>query len=188
MGRKAGPEAAAHGEQAFEGKKCKAFLPQKKCKPAEPNATHELEAIRAMLFEHPRFKAMVEAERERLVREGRKPRRKHDTSLWSRIMQTSEDEVLSIIDRTLFDLGWDVWALIFDGLIAAPSTACAEPDVNKALAAAQAACVRAGWKVVLALKPLNGLQDETPTTITKASAARENWACREAAAADELED
>ena len=116
-------------------------------------------------------------------------RHKHDTSLWSRIIQTSEDTVLSIIDRTLFDLGWDVWALIFDGLIAAPSAACAEPDVNKALAAAQgqAACVRAGWKVVLALKPLNGLQDETPTTITKASAARENWACREAAAADELE-
>ena len=48
--------------------------------------------------------------------------------------------------------------------------------------------MRAGWKVVLALKPLNGLQDETPTTITKARDAIENWACREAAAADELED
>ena len=60
---------------------------------------------------------MVETERERLVREGRKPRHKHDASLWSRIMQTSEDEVLSIIDRALFDRGWDVFALIFDGLI-----------------------------------------------------------------------
>ena len=174
------------GSKAFQGKRCKAFLPPGKCRPGEPSATRELAAIRAELFEHSLFKAMVEAERERLVREGRKPRRKHDTSLWSLIMQTSEDEVLSIIDRTLFDLGWDVWALIFDGLIAAPSAACTEPDVDKALAAAQAACVRAGWKVVL--KPLNGLQDETPTTITKASAARENWACREAAVADELED
>ena len=184
MGRKQGLKQRPTGSKAFEGKKCKAFLPQKKCKPAEPNATHELEAIRAMLFEHPRFKAMVEAERERLVREGRKPRRKHDTSLWSRIMQTSEDTVLSIIDRTLFDLGWDVWALIFDGLIAAPSTACAEPDVNKALAAAQAACERAGWKVVLALKPLHGLQDETTKTITKARAAVETWWCLQEAATD----
>ena len=90
--------------------------------------------------------------------------------------------MLSIIDRTLFDLGWDVWALIFDGLITAPSATCAEPDVNKALAAAQAACVSAGWKVVLALKPLHGLQDDTPETITKALAAIESWACREAAA------
>jgi hypothetical protein len=180
------------GSKAFQGKRCKAFLPPEKCRPGEPNATRELAAIRAQLFEHPRFKAMVEAERERLVREGRKPRRKHDTSLWSLIMQTIEDEVLSIIDRTLFDLGWDVWALIFDGLIAAPSAARAEPDVDKALAAAQAACVGAGWKVVLALKPLNGLQDETPKTITKARAAVENWECRVAAAApaadDEFED
>ena len=134
----------AEGSKAFEGKKCKAFLPPTKCRRGEPNATRELEAIRAVLFEHPRFKAMVEAERERLVREGLKPRCKHDTSLWSRIMQTSEDEVLSIIDRALFELGWDVWALVFDGLIAAPSAACAEPDVKKALAAAQAACESAG--------------------------------------------
>ena len=174
----------AEGSKAFEGKKCKAFLPPEKCVPGEPNAIRELAAIRAVLFEHPRFKAMVEAERERLVREGRKPRHKHDTSLWSRIMQTSEDQVLSIIDRALFDLGWDVFALVFDGLIAAPSAACAEPDVNEALAAAQAACVRAGWKVVLALKPLHGLQDEEPKTITKARDAIETWECLQAAAAD----
>ena len=36
-------------------------------------------------------------------------------------VQASENEILSIIDRTLFDLGWDVWSLIFDGLMAAPS-------------------------------------------------------------------
>ena len=178
----------AERSKAFEGKKCKALLPPEKCRHGEPNATRELAAIRAELFEHPRFKPMVEAERERLVREGRKPQRKHDTSLWSRIMQTSEDEVLSIIDRALFDLGWDVWALVFDGLIAAPSAECAEPDVHKALAAAQAACVSAGWKVVLALKPLHGLQDEEPKTITRARAAIEAWGCWEAAAADSFED
>ena len=178
----------AEGSKAFEGKKCKAFLPPGKCRRGEPNATRELAAIRAELFEHPRFKAMVETERERLVRERLKPQRKHDASLWSRIMQTSEDQVLSIIDRALFELGWDVFALVFDGLIAAPSAACAEPDVNKALAAAQAACERAGWKVVLALKPLHGLQDEEPKTITKARDAIEVWECREAAAADMFDD
>ena len=179
----------AERSKAFEGKKCKAFLPPTKCRRGEPNATRELEAIRAELFEHPRFKPMVETERERLVCEGRKPRRKHDASLWSRIMQTSEDEVLSIfIDRALFDRGWDVFALIFDGLIAAPSAACTEPDVNKALAAAQAACERAGWKVVLALKPLHGLQDEEPKTIKNARAAIEAWVCLQAAAAEDFED
>ena len=71
-----------------------------------------------------------------------------------------------------------MWALIFDGLIAAPSAACVEPDINEALAAAQEACVRAGWKVVLTDKPLHGLQDEAPKTITKARDAIENWACR----------
>ena len=178
----------AEGSKAFEGRKCKAFLPPEKCRRGEPNATRELAAIRAVLFEHPRFKPMVEAERERLVREGRKPRHKHDASLWSRIMQTSEDTVLSIIDRALFDLGWDAWALVFDGLIAAPSATCAEPDVNEALAAAQAACVSAGWKVVLALKPLHGLQDEEPKTIAKARQALETWGCLQAAAADMFDD
>ena len=177
----------AGGSKAFEGKKCKAFLLPEKCRPDEPNATRELEAIRAVLFEHPRFKAMVEAERERLVREGLKPRHKHDASLWSRIMQTSEDTVLSIIDRALFDLGWDAWALVFDGLIAAPSAACTEPDVNKALAAAQKACERAGWKVVLAEKPLHGLQDDEPKTITKARDAIEAWEALQAAAATDFD-
>ena len=157
--------------------------------PGEPNATRELAAIRAVLFEDTRFKAMVETERERLVCDRlKKPQRKHDASLWSRIMQTSEDQVLSIIDRALFELGWDVFALVFDGLIAAPSAACAEPDVNKALAAAQAACERAGWKVVLALKPLHGLQDEEPKTITKARDAIEAWECLQEAAAGMFDD
>ena len=179
----------AEGSKAFEGKKCKAFLPPKKCRRGEPNATRELEAIRAELFELSRFKPMVEqAERERLVRERLKPRRKHDASLWSRIMQTSEDQVLSKIESALFELGWDVFALVFDGLIAAPSAACAEPDVNKALAAAQAACERAEWKVVLALKPLHGLQDEEPKTITKARDAIEAWECLQEAAAGMFDD
>jgi hypothetical protein len=102
-------------------------------------------------------------------------------------VQASENEVLGHIERALFQLGWDVWALIFDGLMAAPSGVCAELNVNKALAAAQGACERAGWKVVLALKPLHGLQDEDPKTITKARDAIETWECLQQAAADEFD-
>ena len=173
------------GLAAFESKKCKAFLSRRQCKKGEPNMTRELEALRTALFDHPRFRAAVEVERRRLQREGLKPSWQHDASLWSTcVVQASENEVLGHIERALFQLGWDVWALIFDGLMAAPSTACDEPDVNKALAAAQEACVSAGWKVVLAEKPLHELQDETPKSITRARDAIENWACREAAAAD----
>ena len=96
--------------------------------------------------------------------------------------------MLSIIDRALFDLGWDVWALVFDGLIIAPSGACTEPDVEKALEAAEAACQRAGWDIVLAEKPLHGLQNVTPKTIAKAKDALETWACLQAGAAAAADD
>ena len=172
------------GLAAFEGKKCKVFLPPKHCRPDEPNMTRELHALRVALFHHPRFRAAVEAERGRLQREGRKPRWQHDASLWSTcVVQASEDEVLGLIERALLALGWDVWALVFDGLIIAPSGACTEPDVEKALEAAEAACQRAGWDIVLAEKPLHGLQNVTPKTIAKAKEALENWACRQAGGA-----
>ena len=123
----------------------------------------------------------MEAERGRLQREGLKPSWQHDATLWSTcVVQASEDEVLGLIERALLALGWDVWALVFDGLIIAPSGACTEPDVEKALEAAQAACQRAGWDIVLAEKPLHGLQNVTPKTIAKAKEALENWACRQA--------
>ena len=124
----------SRGLAAFDGKKCKAFLPPRQCKRgSEPNMTRELEALRTALFDHPRFRATVEAERGRLQREGLKPSWQHDASLWSTcVVQASENEVLGHIERALFRLGWDVWALIFDGLMAAPSAVCTEPDVKKA--------------------------------------------------------
>ena len=45
-----------------------------------------------------------------------------EASLTSLIIQTCEDTVLRIIDKTLLKLGWDVLALIFDGLLAEPTT------------------------------------------------------------------
>jgi 8-oxo-dGTP pyrophosphatase MutT (NUDIX family) len=176
------------GLAVFECKRCKAFLPQKQCDKnrGESNMTRELEALRTALFDHPRFRATVKAERGRLQRERLKPSRQHDASLWSTcVMQASENEVLGHIERALFRLGWDVWALIFDGLMAAPSAECTEPDVKKAMAAAEAACKECGWDIKLADKPLHGLQDETPKSIANALAAVETWACRMDAAGEE---
>ena len=78
-----------------------------------------------------------------------------------------------------------MWALVFDGLIVAPSAACTEPDVKQALEAAEAACKACGWGMIkLAEKPLYGLQCETPKSIANARAALENWECRQACHTD----
>jgi len=182
--RNNGLRAPSGGLAAFEGKKCKAFLSPKQCRPGERNMTRELHALRAALFEHPHFRATVEAERGRLEREKLKPRWQHDASLWSTcVVQASENEVLCIIERELFRLGWDVWALIFDGLMAARSGSCTEPDINKALEAAEEACKARGWDVRLALKPLHGLQGETPKSIANARKALDTWETMKAAEA-----
>ena len=171
----------------FNGKRCKTFLPEDKCRSDEPNMARELRALRNVVFEHPRYTAQVAAKREQLERRDGGPQSRHAVSLWSNIVQTWEDEVLGIVDKTLFELGWDVWALVFDGVMAAPSAACTEPkpDIKKAMEKAQAACEQRGWRIVLAEKPLRGLQDDTPKTVVKARAALENWAVRQALAASD---
>ena len=89
----------------------------------------------------------------------------------SRIVQTCEDEVLTIIDRTMFDLGWDTLALIFDGLIIEPADGNSSCSVKEAMALAEEACRASGWDIKLADKPLHGLQDETPRSVTQAREA-----------------
>jgi 8-oxo-dGTP pyrophosphatase MutT (NUDIX family) len=180
--------APKDGLAAFEGKRCKAFLPPKQCTRNEPNMTRELHALRTALFDHPRFRATVQAERGRLQREGLKPPWQHCASLWSTcVVQASENEVLGHIERAFSLLGWDVWALIFDGLMVAPSAACTEPDVNKAMAAAEAACKACGWDIKLAEKDLHGLQNATPKSVANARVAVEGWECRQDFGTD-LED
>ena len=171
--RNNGLRAPSGGLSAFEGKKCKAFRQPGKCL-RERNMTSELHSLRSALFDHKRFRAAVDAERGRL--EKLKPRWQHDASLWSTcVVQASENEVLGIIERELFRLGWDVWALIFDGLMAARSDSCTEPDISKALEAAEAACKAQGWDIKLTNKPMHGLQDETPKSIANAIRALDIW-------------
>ena len=71
----------------------------------------QLEKLREKLFACNRFKPMIEAERERLASERGKSAFNIKTSLWSRLVQTCEDEVLQTIARALFDQGWKIWTL-----------------------------------------------------------------------------
>ena len=76
------------------------------------------------------------------------------------IVQTAEDEVLGIIDRTFFQMGWDVLSLIFDGLIAEGAKGCDPAPLEDVLKASEEACCSnpgRSWKIKLAVKPLNGM-------------------------------
>ena len=114
---------------------------------------------------------MVDLERDRLKRETTKTAFGIDASLMSRIVQTCEDEVLTIIDRTMFDLGWDTLALVFDGLIIEPADGNSSFGIKEAMSKAEEACRAGGWDIKLADKPLHGLQNERPRSVTQAREA-----------------
>ena len=131
----------------------------------------ELQTLRAVLFQHPRFKNMIETERARIAKE--KTAHGIEASLMSRIMQTCENEVLCIIDRVCFDMGWDALALVFDGLVVEPGIACTT-DIVDVLKAAEERCAQDDWSIKLAIKPLHGLHqtlDDLPPTIKEAREA-----------------
>ena len=181
--RNYGLETPGGGLKAFHGKRCKTFLPVDKCGADEPNMERELRQLREAYFVHPRYREHVDVKRRELeVRDGQKLP-KHATSLWSNLVQTWEDEVLGIIDETLFGLGWDTWYLAYDGLAAAPSPdrCCDELNFEAALQTAQVACRSKGWEYVqLTEKPLHGKHEEMPKTIIKAREAIEKWNAHEA--------
>jgi hypothetical protein len=135
----------------------------------------ELLTLRQELFAHPKFKAMVDAERDRLRREGEKTEFGIEASLMSRIVQTCENEVLGIVDRVFFDLGWDTLALVFDGLIVEPAEGCRPLALADVLAKAKEACKARGWDIELADKPLHGLQEGTPRSVTAARTAMRDY-------------
>ena len=91
----------------------------------------------------------------------------------SRITQTCENQVLGIIDRVCFDMGWDTLSLVFDGLVIEPGIAC-NTERDGVLRAAEARCAQDGWKIKLLIKPLHGLYQtaaEPPPTIAEAREA-----------------
>ena len=90
-------------------------------------------------------------------------------------MQTCENEVLGIVDRVFFDLGWDTLALVFDGLIVEPVEGCRPLALADVLARAKEAGKARGWDIELADKPLHGLQEDTPRSVTAARTAMRDY-------------
>ena len=135
----------------------------------------ELIVLRRELFVHPQFKGMVDTEWDRLRREGEKKELEIEASLMSRIVQTCENEVLGIVDRVFFDLGWDTLALVFDGLIVEPAEGCQSLALADMLAKAKEACKARGWDIELADKPLHGLDGGTPRSVTAAREAMQGF-------------
>jgi hypothetical protein len=151
------------------------FIPRRQWYQPVLELQKELNALRRELFEHPQFKAMVASERDRLRREGEKTEFGIEASLMSRIVQTCENEVLGIVDRVFFDLGWDTLALVFDGLIVEPAEGCRPLALADVLAKAKEACKARGWDIELADKPLHGLQEGTPRSVTAARTAMRDY-------------
>jgi len=86
--------------------------------------------------------------------------------------------VLGLIGAVLVELGWQVVALIFDGLMVKhrPPASSAEPSSSERLKvdlrAVEAQLARAGWRSVkLTEKPLHGLQAEPLERLEAARAA-----------------
>ena len=132
----------------------------------------EIRALRTQLLQHPRFK-WTSVDRAKLVADGKKGGAV-ESCLMPRIVQCCENEVLSIIHRTLFGMGWKVRAKVFDGLIAERGPEC-ESDMRTAIAEAEKACLANGWDIRLAEKPLHGKHDEPLRTVVEARAVLAAW-------------
>ena len=135
----------------------------------------ELRRLRSRLFAHPRHKAYATAEHVRIAREKGKTGDALDRSILSSIITRAENQMLQVVARSFFYAGWDILALIFDGLIAAPTTGREEEPLAlaDALSKANEACriIPGLQHVKLAEKPLHGLQDVPIKTIRAARAA-----------------
>merc|ERR1712070_123339 len=105
----------------------------------------EIRALRHELLKHPRF-AWTALDREQLRQKG-KPDGTIDALLLPRIIQSCENEVLGIIQRSFHNNGWYTRAKIFDGLLA--SNDAKRTELPRALVDATAACKQRGWDVVL---------------------------------------
>ena len=118
---------------------------------------------------------MVDHERQRLVMEGQKNKHEIEKSLFSRALQTCENEVLTIIDKCCYDNEWEVMAKVFDSLVvsppATPTTPLDAEDGDCLLRRAERACAEQGWDIRLAEKKLHGLHEAVPETVTEARAA-----------------
>ena len=129
----------------------------------------ELCALREQLFNHSRFK-WIDLDRKKLMEQkGRKSPHAIEEVLLQRIVTSCENNVLSILHRTLESIGWAVRAKIFDGLITERSPR-ATSDLQGAIQACELECLKQGWDVKLHVPPLHGLQDKPLDALVQARA------------------
>jgi len=137
--------------------------------------------LRKYVFKHLNLKRKFEIERDKLRREredwirtdGGDPAREINRSLFASWLFEGEDAVLMIVGHELVRLGWEVVALIFDGLMVKH-----RPDVrldvgtDAALRKVEAVLSEEGWpSVKLVEKPLYGCQNGPLERLEAARAA-----------------
>ena len=126
----------------------------------------EVRVLNEQLLQHSRYK-WVDIERKRLLADGKqRTRRAVEAALLPRIVASCESSILNILHRTLDRLGWTVRAKVFDGLIAEKG-GTASTDLAGAMRACEDECLKQGWGVKLAEKPLHGLQDSPVHTLSE---------------------
>jgi hypothetical protein len=100
---------------------CKSLRRNAEFEPASPRVkalARELKALRVAVFESDQWKDFVTRDRERLRKEGIKESEEEiDRSVFARVAQKTENDVLTVMRAFLKDRGWKALALCFDGLI-----------------------------------------------------------------------
>ena len=132
----------------------------------------ESHALRDELIDHPRF-GWTAIDRDKLKNDG-----KSDGAitvlLMPRIIQSCENEVLSLLHRHFHNMGWKVRAKVFDGMIAEKGPD-AMKELNEVMIAAENILHSHGWDIRLVEKPLNGNQDKPLRTVVEAREAMKEY-------------
>ena len=134
---------------------------------------NEVAAFRERVFADPEFKPRVDQEREALRRERPDLSPNHlERSLWARWLQEQENTVLMLIDAKLRRMGLTVMALVFDGcMVEAPQGVDIDGDDGVLRTVEAWLREEHDWHILLAEKPLHGLQGALPPTFAAARAA-----------------
>lgn len=110
----------------------------------------ELAQLRKDVFESREWRDFAARDRARIVAAGKKKGDEIDRSVFARIAQKTENEVLTVMRAFLKENGWTVLTLCFDGLLV-----CHRPERTLDLAAMNARILQdTGYKIEIVEKPM----------------------------------
>jgi hypothetical protein len=112
---------------------------------------NELTQLRVAVFQSIEWGVFVDRDRERLRRKGKKESEEAiDRSVFARVMQKTENEILTVMRRFLREKGWTVLTLCFDGLCIQhrPERTLDLPALNERITK------DTGYKIEITEKPL----------------------------------